>query len=308
MKKLKKRLTANSPGLILGVIAIVLALTGGAIAASGALNGTQKKEVKKIAQTEAKKFATQGPKGDPGPAGATGPQGGKGDAGTAGTNGKDGVSAEATSFSGAKAPCTEGGVEIKSAKPTALLCNGEKGEEGEEGEIGPEGSPWTAGGTLPPGSTETGSWAYNGTTEDTTGIRVPISFPIPFPFNLKEAHVHYVAQAKIECEAEAEPGQAECLAKLEAACPSAETPGNPGAAAGELCVYENAAGGRENATFDGIYRYFVESTARGAVRSGALLNFIPTGIASGAGSFAVTGCTKTVQAPADPEIECPAGS
>lgn len=303
----RRRLGINSPGIVLAVVAIVIGLTGAAFAAGGGLSATQKKQVKSIAQTEAKKFAKQGPKGDPGPAGPTGPQGSKGDAGTAGTNGKDGVSAEATPFSGAKAPCTEGGVEIKSAKPPALLCNGEKGEEGEQGEIGPEGSPWTAGGTLPPGSTETGSWAYNGTTADTSGIRVPISFPIPFPFNLKAPHVHYVAQAQIECEAEAEPAAAECLAKLAAACPS-QNPLIPSAAAGELCVYENLAGGRENATFNGIYRYFVENEARGAARSGAMLNFIPTGIASGAGSFAVTGCTKTVQTPPKPEIECPAES
>ena len=66
-----------------------------------------------------------------GRAAARGPQG---PAGPAGANGKDGAQ-------GPEGP------------------QGEEGEKGEPGEEGPEGSPWTAGGVLPSGETETGSWA-----------------------------------------------------------------------------------------------------------------------------------------------------
>jgi hypothetical protein len=189
------------PGVI-SVIALVFAMFGGAYAASGALTAKQKKEVKKIA----KGFQGTGPAGAQGPAG---PQGAKGDTGVAGANGKDGtngVSATTTSFAGAKAPCTEGGVEVKSASPTALVCNGVKGADGEDGE------PWTAGGTLPPGETEAGAWATS-----SPGF-YPISFGIPLAAPLDENHVH-----KSE-----DPGFA-------TNCPG--TLADPEAAPGHLCVY-----------------------------------------------------------------------
>jgi Collagen triple helix repeat (20 copies) len=66
----------GTAGVILGVIALILALGGTALAAKGALTGKQHKEVEKIA----KKFA-----GKPGAPGAAGTNG------TNGTNGKDGA-------------------------------------------------------------------------------------------------------------------------------------------------------------------------------------------------------------------------
>lgn len=49
------------------------------------------------------------------------------------------------------------------------VCNGEEG---------PTGDPWTAGGTLPNGETETGVWAFN-ITAGAGEVYAPISFPIP---------------------------------------------------------------------------------------------------------------------------------
>ena len=69
----------GTTGFVIAIVALITALGGTALAASGALSGKQKKEVEKIA----KKFA-----GKPGPAGATGPAG---TPGTNGTNGKDGA-------------------------------------------------------------------------------------------------------------------------------------------------------------------------------------------------------------------------
>jgi Collagen triple helix repeat (20 copies) len=54
---------------------------------------------------------------------------------------------------------------------------GEAGSVGETGAIGKEGSPWTAGGTLPSGKTETGTWAFTSHAEGP--VSVPLSFPIP---------------------------------------------------------------------------------------------------------------------------------
>ena len=60
---------------------------------------------------------------------------------------------------------------------------GERGEAGEAGEAGKDGSPWAAGGTLPSGKTETGTWAFVSNTEGP--IRVPLSFSIPTAEPLK---------------------------------------------------------------------------------------------------------------------------
>lgn len=76
----------GAPGVI-AVIALVLAMAGGALAASGALSGKQKKEVEKIA----KKFQGAGPAGPAGLAGPAGPGGGKGATGSKGANGNDGA-------------------------------------------------------------------------------------------------------------------------------------------------------------------------------------------------------------------------
>ncbi len=124
-------------GLTVAVIALVFAMLGGAYAAGG-LNAKQKKEVKAIAKS------FQGT----GPAGAAGPAGAKGDTGAAGAKGDTGAKGE----------------------------KGEKGEKGPKGDKGEKGDPWTAGGTLPVGSTETGAWnikMVSGAGETS------LSFPIP---------------------------------------------------------------------------------------------------------------------------------
>jgi Collagen triple helix repeat (20 copies) len=71
-------------GLMVAILALVLAMVGGAWAAAG-LTGKQKKEVTKIA----KKYA--GKPGPAGPQGLPGPQGAPGAPGTNGTNGQDGA-------------------------------------------------------------------------------------------------------------------------------------------------------------------------------------------------------------------------
>jgi len=162
------------PGVI-SVIALVFAMFGGAYAASNSSGGG-----KATASAKAKK-GPRGPKGATGPAGPAGaqgpagPQGAKGDAGAngapgaTGATGLAGTSVTNTALAKGNVNCPEGGAEFKvgSGAPTRA-CSG---------------SPWTAGGTLPSGQTETGTWsiAYPGGTF--AEFTVPISFPIP----LKEA-------------------------------------------------------------------------------------------------------------------------
>jgi Collagen triple helix repeat (20 copies) len=195
------------PGVI-AVIALVFAMFGGAYAASNGGGG------KATASAKAKKGprGPKGPKGDPGPAGPqgpAGPAGAKGDtgapgaAGQDGTNGKDGTSAEATSFAGSKGTCNEGqgGVEVKSAKPTAYVCNGKEGPLIE---------------TFPSGKTMTGQWSY----ADAQGDAVSISYP----FKLATA----VATAKVIFLKEGEGETTDCPGTAE----------NPKASNGTLCIYD----------------------------------------------------------------------
>jgi hypothetical protein len=215
MSRFKHRLKEpfGKAGLTVAILALVLALVGGAYAAGG-LTKSQEKQVTKIA----KKYAgAPGAPGPQGPAGAAGPAGAKGDAGTAGAPGgpgADGKSVEAENASASK--CSEGGTVFKiGGVEKGKACNG---EEGAPGARGPEGEPWTAGGTLPKGQTEKGDWAativptFNGGYNGKTAI----SFGIP----LKSAPtLEYLAEG--EGETTNCPGTAE----------------HPKAAEGFLCVY-----------------------------------------------------------------------
>jgi len=166
-----------------GLVVAVVALIAaltGAAFAAGGLTKAQEKQVKKIA----KKYA--GKRGKPGPAGPAGPAGPQGLAGAAGDKGD----------------------------------KGETGAKGPEGPEGPEGSPWTAGGVLPEGQTETGAWGLN-----SAGAAIEFPFDdISFNIPLENKPKYVFIKASEEPAAAAAKG-----------CPgSAE---NPEADPGKLCVY-----------------------------------------------------------------------
>ena len=277
MKHLRRRLGANGPGLTVAVIALVIALAGGAYAASGALTGKQKKEVTKIAKKYAGKAGAQGPAGPAGPAGAKGDSGSQGSEGKEGKAGTNGVSVTSTESLGPiPGHCPEGGSTFESTSGKTYACNGAEGPEG------PPGAPWPGGGVLAPNAVETGAWAFTGTTADTNGIRVPLSFPVRMPIELLENSVHFQGEANFgdSCEGgviipKPKPGQ--------------------------LCVYVNSQEPVEGTTLQGIYPvHAAVGIEKGADYSGAMLVFsAPTGPASGSGSFAIQGCV-----PAPNEVEC----
>ena len=157
----RKRMTYAN---VVATLALVFAMSGGAYAASKFLI-TSTKQIKPsvLASLKGKAGANgaagaQGPAGPAGPAGGVGPQG---PAGTAGTNGNPGP-------------------------------EGKEGKAGKNGTNGKEGSPWTANGTLPVGSTETGAWSMTeiprgvtpGTVQEST-LRTAISFPVPLASTIK---------------------------------------------------------------------------------------------------------------------------
>jgi hypothetical protein len=255
-------------GLIVAVIALVLALTGAAFAAAG-LTGKQKKEVEKIAKKFAGKPGTQGPAGlagAAGPKGATGPKGNQGDSGAPGATGKS-VVAQPASFGSGPGECPEGGteLEVEGSGSSEVVCNGEEGQQG------PPGSPWPVNGTLPTGSSEEGEWSIARSVGGEEIASTAISFVIPLAADLDSSHVHFIPPATT------------------APTGCSGTYANPGAASGNLCVFAKA---MVNAESTGLFPIvFGLDSGAGADAQGAqiFLKSQEEGFSEAIGKWVVTG-------------------
>lgn len=210
----------GTAGFIISIIALVAALSGGAYAATSNPAGKATASAKAKKGPRGPKGATgsAGPQGPAGPAGAAGPKGDTGAAGGAGSPGAAGKSVTATPIDSGEPECEErGGVEVKQegAGSGTEICNGA------------EGSPWTDGGTLPSGSTETGVFNMSAVGAPVGEFEYePISFSIPLEHGLTEDHTIYVAlPATIP---------AECQNPQHQGSASVE---NPEASPGYLCVF-----------------------------------------------------------------------
>lgn len=266
LSKLAKHFTFANAVL---TVALVFVMTGGAYAASKYLI-TSTKQIKPnvLKQLQSKTGAT-GAAGPVGPAGSAGPAGAKGETGVTGKEGPAGKNGESVSAKEVKANETtcekHGGSSFTAAGTTTLACNGKEGKEG---------SPWTAGGTLPSGKTETGTYVLrktdNASTEPaTTGI----SFPIPLgsaPTTLSFVHIGETLPEG--CQGSAE---------------------KPEALPGNLCIFEGEASLYHKG---GLKFYAPMNPAGGAVgTTGAELLFFtrePTTVGeevSAEGTWAVTG-------------------
>jgi Collagen triple helix repeat (20 copies) len=173
VSKIRSRFT---PSTVIATVALVFAMTGGAVAVNSQSGPSSAKapvrvasNVASVAKSKARVKAKagprgpvgpqglQGPAGATGPAGPQGPAGAKGETGAAGTNGTDGQKGE-TGATGATGP----------AGPT--------------GPTGPPGEPWPVGGTLPAKATEKGAWSASGMPVKAFSAEVlfgSISFTIP---------------------------------------------------------------------------------------------------------------------------------
>jgi hypothetical protein len=195
----------GTAGLIVAVLAVVVALTGTAIAAGG-LTATQKKQVVKIA----KQYAGQD--GAPGAQGAAGANGKDGAAGTPGTPGQDGQpgaagkSVQVGTESTGTANCEgRGGVTVKveGSATTKYACNGAEG---------PPGPTET---TLPSEEMVTGLWSFD--EKGAASALVTISYPMRVEPAITPGNVHWVNGPDPEC-----PGSVEA----------------PKANPGYLCIYQ----------------------------------------------------------------------
>ena len=263
----------GTAGVVIGVIALIVALGGTAFAAAG-LNSKQKKEVTKIAKKYAGKpgapgaagtngtNGTAGAKGDTGAAGAAGGQGIQGIQGIPGTTGKTVLSGTATPTG---ATGTDGDFYIET---DVNKIYGPKAAGAWPAGVdlkGPEGSPWTAGGTLPSTKTETGVWSIG----DGDAVIPPggfaqiaydaVSFPIPLAAPLDSSHVRQVlANGKELVPPETEQTPVNCTGSAAA----------PAAPAGFLCVYTGVAE-HEFFFIEAIKK--ASAAGEGADKSGAVL-------------------------------------
>jgi hypothetical protein len=281
----------GTAGLIVAVVALVAAIGGTALAAAK-LNSTQKKEVEKIAKKYAGKAGTNGTNGAPG---ANGKDGANGTNGAPGAPGTEGKSVEAESASVAK--CAEGGTVFK-------IAGVEKGKacNGIEGDPGPQGEPWTAGGTLPPGAVETGTWVAGGPGLSSS----PLTFTIPLPARVQAESIHF-GTGRERKEEEIKTGLPAPETEFEEQCGSLTrtTPIEPVEApnselAGNLCVFFNEASFR-HATSKLVTRKGPD--IEGAGPSGGYLQIVNDENFNLYGSYAVRGCSTAL--PGGDPNKCP---
>jgi hypothetical protein len=249
-------------------VALMFAMTGGAYAAKHYLITSTKqispKVLKQLKGAQGPGGAQgekgpAGPAGSPGPAGPVGSQGEKGPVGPAGPEGptgpagpagKNGESVEIAPLAKGSV-CTEGGEEFTVGTEKGQACNG---------------SPWTAGGTLPKGSTETGYFAVSEqASESGKPIFDAISFPIPLSTTVE---AHYIKAG--------EPLPPGCTGSVQ----------SPGAQEGNLCVFEKSAFTAEIEEINDI----VDGLGGHAGKTGTMLIFLSTGagIPRAFGTWAVT--------------------
>jgi hypothetical protein len=281
---------------VAATMALVFALTGGAVAATGHGGGSapakatasvgrtgsnltlatiakKKKAAPKSTRGPAGPKGATGATGATGPAGATGPVGPTGPVGGAGPAGGNGPSGESVTVAAAAAgECKSGaGAKLSNASGSVPVCNGEKGAKGSAGE------PWSPNSELPAGATETGVWY----AENSSGVaNAPFSFTVPLGAPLSASSVHFINAAGEEVPSFGGTPQASAECHGTAVQPTAE-PGN-------LCVYlSNSTKNAESAS-EGISDPTTGSA--GAARSGA---FITVGVehtgGTADGTWAVTG-------------------
>lgn len=238
---------------VTATLALVLAMSGGALAATHYLITSTKQISPKVLTALKGKNGKNGAAGlagaagSVGPAGSQGPRGETGPAGTGkeGATGKNGESVTVTNLEPGSLLCSEGGASFAAGAHTAHACTGAKGTTGPAGATGPTGSAGAAGAAgvtgpagatgatgftkaLSSGDTETGAWSASlnvaaggpasGIREETSGA---ISFVIPLA--VAPEHINYIsAEGTTPAACGGEEGTAET--------PKAE-PGN-------LCIFQ----------------------------------------------------------------------
>jgi len=193
---------------VVATLALVFAMSGGALAAGHYLITSTKQISPKVlkslkgANGSSGAPGAAGAGGPAGPAGPTGPAGPAGPTGPGGANGANGANGQSVTSKevkvGESACSKQGGAEFTASTGKTFACNGK------------EGSPWSAGGILPSGKSEMGtyavSWVNNKFQEHaSTGI----SYTIPLGTAPEEAIFNPKGETLPGCKGTAEKPEAE---------------------------------------------------------------------------------------------------
>jgi hypothetical protein len=199
---------------IVATLALLFAMSGGALAAGHYLLSSTKQISPQVLKALRGKSGTPGASGVQGPAGPQGAQGAAGPQGPAGSQGATGET-------------------------------GATGATGVQGLKGETGSPWTAGGTLPAGQSETGAWSASGPGGQVFNAKVVLaSFAIPLPatptvnvIGVEEGQGEAKENERVKKENERrkENGEPEVPLTIPADCEG--TAEEPRATEGNLCVF-----------------------------------------------------------------------
>jgi Collagen triple helix repeat (20 copies) len=264
LSKIRRRMTFTNVAMTL---VLVFAMSGGAYAAKHYVITSTKQISPKVLKALQGKSGANGANGVNGANGKDGAPGAPGEKGAAG---KDGVSVTSSKLASKNANCPEGGSEFTSAESKkTYACNGAEGKQG---------SPWTAGGKLPAGATETGTWTLHAPAKGPGEYRATnISFPIPLAAELNNTATIFVKSG------ESTPEQ--CAGNL----------AEPGAKSGRLCVFEAGESGFLAAIHSGGLTFEAVLDTKGEVAvgtTGVELLFATTESkeeVSAEGTWAVTG-------------------
>ncbi len=194
-----------SPAGTIATLALILAMSGGAYAASKYVITSTKQIKPSVLKSLQGKTGPAGAPGSAGPAGPAGVQGAQGPAGPAGPQGTPGGKGETGS-------------------------QGTKGTTGVAGATGPKGATGATGTTgytetLPAGKTETGTWVLQATNGKKGELKLMvISFPIPLSGPIENPNGKII------------------FVKLNEATPAGCTGSvtEPGAASDTLCIFEGS--------------------------------------------------------------------
>jgi len=254
---IRKRLT---PSTVIATLALILAMTGGAYAAGKYLITSTKQIKPSVLKQLTGKAGKAGPAGPAGAAGAAG-------AGTAGPAGPQGPAG----------PGGPGGAKGEAGP------EGKEGKAGKEGKEGKEGKPWTAGGTLPKGSTETGLWSFGPAKTGQAALSAVFiaSFPIPLAATAAITP-HYINSSGEEVHF-AEPPEPPTTTPPTGCGTPVGTIKEPKADPGNLCVYE-----RETFHAESFSEGIVLVGVVGAQASFFVSEVGPENEPKGRGSWAVT--------------------
>jgi hypothetical protein len=277
--QIRKRITYVN---VLVTLALVFAMTGGALAAKKYLITSTKQispSVLKSLQGKAGAAGAPGPQGPAGPGGAKGENGANGSNGAPGTNGSNGAPG-AKGEPGSTGPAGKTGPtgpKGEKGENGGAGATGPTGPKGGTGPTGPEGVCSKANCTLPSGTTETGTWSA--VLFGIPGAGAEPAFAISFPIPLESAGAGKAFYFNEEETEEEHFGTSGCKGTLD----------TPTAPSGTLCVYTYEEG-NENAKFAEILGPKRPFPLMGFGKTGALLVFKSSaaGKVKASGTWAVT--------------------